>query len=297
MPSDDEVRALVPGPRSITWRRSGDARVFTAAGYALVMQVAHPTVGAGVAEHSTYATDPWGRLLRTLDFTNSLIYGGPEQAAAVGRNIRAMHKQIKGVKPDGTRYHALEPAAYAWVHATLLEAIVSAHARFGHPMSPRERDRFFTEWRGLGRLLGVRDRDIPETWAEFSEYFDATVADVLEDNPTVHGVLAALHRPARPPVPLLGEAAWKAARLPAARAVRLATVGLLPPVLRERFGLRWSRAQELELRAIGAVSRSVTPLMPRSLRVMGPSYMRWRREETDRLAAAPPTLPALTATA
>src|SRR5215472_14166149 len=100
---------------------------------ALVLQVAHPTVGAGVAEHSSYKQDPWGRLFRTLDFTNSLIYGEPAVAAAVARRIRSLHRKIKGTKADGSRYHALEPDAYAWVHATLFEAIASAHARFGNP--------------------------------------------------------------------------------------------------------------------------------------------------------------------
>src|SRR5919197_141749 len=114
-----------------------------------------------------------------------------------------MHKRIKGVKPDGERYHALEPEAYAWVHATLAE-------------------------------------------------------------------------------PLLSDATWRIARLPMARLLSLATVGLLPTRMRDRFGVRWSRAQELELRALGALSRSVTPVMPRSLRNTGPGYLRWRREALER---------------
>jgi uncharacterized protein (DUF2236 family) len=58
----------MPGihPRTITWRRAGDARVLIAAGYALLLQVSHPTVGAGVSEHSQFQRDPWGRLLRAL---------------------------------------------------------------------------------------------------------------------------------------------------------------------------------------------------------------------------------------
>ena len=69
LPTDDEVLALVPGRGSITWRRAADARIFVGAGYALMLQVAHPTVGAGVLEHSNYKADPWGRLFRTLDFS------------------------------------------------------------------------------------------------------------------------------------------------------------------------------------------------------------------------------------
>src|SRR5437870_6091858 len=130
MPPPGEWHALVPRPGSITWRRASDARLLIAAGYALLLQVSHPTVGAGVTEHSQFRRDPWGRLLRTLDYTYTMVYGGPRAAGEMGRRIRAMHTRIRGRTPDRRPYHALEPRAYAWVHATLAEAIVSAHARF-----------------------------------------------------------------------------------------------------------------------------------------------------------------------
>jgi uncharacterized protein (DUF2236 family) len=279
LPTDRELPALVVGPRSITWRRASDSRTLLAAGYALVLQVAHPTVGAGVAEHSSYKQDPWGRLFRTLDFTNSLIYAEPPVAAAVARRLRSRHARIKGVKADGSRYHALEPAAYAWVHATLFEAIASAHARFGDPLRPDQRRQFWAEWRRLGRLLGIRERDLPAPHEGFREYFDAMLADVLEDNESVHGVIESLGEFASPPLPRYVVPAWKLGAFPAGRLLRLATVGMLPPLLRKRFSLGWTRAQELELRALGAASRAATPLMPRSLRVVGPSYLRWRNEE------------------
>jgi uncharacterized protein (DUF2236 family) len=278
LPTDRELPALVVGPRSITWRRASDSRTLLAAGYALVLQVAHPTVGAGVAEHSSYKRDPWGRLFRTLDFTNSLIYAEPPVAAAVARRIRLLHTRIKGVKADGSRYHALEPLAYAWVHATLFEAIASAHARFGRPLRGGQEEQFWSEWRRLGRLLGVRERDLPTTYEGFREYFDAMLADVLEDNETVHGVIESLGEFASPRLPRYMVPAWRLGAFPAGRVLRLATVGMLPPLLRKRFCLGWTRAEELELRALGAALRSATPVMPGSLRVVGPSYLRWRNE-------------------
>ena len=125
MPPSSEWRSLVPGSATVTWRRAGDVRVLLAAGYALLLQVSHPTVGAGVSEHSRFRTDPWGRLLRTLDYSCTMVYAGPEQAGEMGRRIRAFHKQIRGVRPDGVPYNALEPEAYAWVHATLAAGIVA----------------------------------------------------------------------------------------------------------------------------------------------------------------------------
>jgi uncharacterized protein (DUF2236 family) len=286
MPSDQEVPALVVGPHSITWRRASDVRTFFAAGYALVLQVAHPTVGAGVAEHSSYKQDPWGRLFRTLDFTNSLIYGDPPVAAAVARRLRSLHRKIKGVKADGSPYHALEPDAYAWVHATLFEAIGSAHARFGSPLGEEEEEQFWLEWRRLGRLLGIRERDLPATRAGFRRYLDATMKDVLEDNETVHRVIESLGEFACPPLPRYLAPAWRLGGFPASIVLSVATVGMLPPLLRERFGLGWTLGQELELRALETASRATTVLMPRSLRSLGPSYLRWRGDEcTDQLGS------------
>jgi uncharacterized protein (DUF2236 family) len=276
LPTDDELLALVPGPDSITWTRAADARTLIAAGYALVLQVAHPTVGAGVAEHSDYQEHPRDRLFRTLDLTSALIYSEPAVAAAVAREVRARHTAIKGVRRDGGRYHALEPRAYSWVWASLFGAIVAAHERFGDPLRDDERERFWSEWRQLGRLLGVRERDLPAPLAEFDAYWQHMVSDVLEDNESVQGVIASLRAPPVPSRLRYAAPAWRLGTLPGARALQLATVGLLPAVLRQRFGLSWTLAQECKLRAIGATSRSLTPLMPRPLRQFGPSYLQWR---------------------
>jgi uncharacterized protein (DUF2236 family) len=282
LPSEDEVPSLLPGPESVAWRRSSDARILATAGYALILQVAHPTVGAGVHEHSNFEADPWGRLLRTLDYTTVMTYGSPELAGPMGRRIHEMHKHIKGTKPDGERYFALEPEAYAWVHATLAQSIVAGTERFARRMSPVEVDRFYAEWLGVGRLIGVPAGELPERWLDFRAYFDRMIDERLEDNETVHTVLRTLAKPTAPPLPMLNDPVWRVARLPMARLGALATVGLLPPRLRSRLGLQWTRGQELELRALAALSRSVTPLMPASLRCFGPAYLRWRRDAIER---------------
>jgi uncharacterized protein (DUF2236 family) len=288
LPTREQAAALVPTPASITWRRAGDLRLLVhTSGYALLLQVAHPVVGAGVREHSDFAADPWGRLMRTLDYVNALVYGGPDLAFEMGRRVREMHKRIKGVMPDGTHYHALEPEAYAWVHATLADAIVAGHEHFGRPFTADQRERFWEEWRRLGRLIGVRERDLPAGWGPFREYFHAMVADRLRANPAVYEVLEALQSPVAPPLPgPLGDRAWSIARVPARRLATLGMVGLLPQTLRRRLGLPWSAAQEVELRALGAAARATTPLLPESVRVSGPGYLRLRREAIARGDAA-----------
>lgn len=282
MPPAGDWPSLAPHAGTITWRYAGDARLLVAAGYALVLQVSHPTVGAGVSEHSQFRHDPWGRLLRTLDYTYTMVYGGPCAAGAMGLRIRSFHKQIRGVRPDGRRYHALEPEPYAWVHATLAEAIVVAHERFGRPLVNEQREQFWAEWRALGRMLGVRDRDLPADWLGFRAYVAEMSADTLQHTSAVDEVLEALAQPTPPALAPLRGPGWAAVRAPLGHLLRLTTVGLLTPELRGRFDVRWTRANEVELRALGAALRSATPLMPSWLCNTGSSYLRWRREAIAR---------------
>jgi uncharacterized protein (DUF2236 family) len=281
-PDEEEAVRLAVGPESITWRRAGDARTMFGAGAALLLQVAHPTVAAGVREHSDFKADPWGRLWRTLDYVHMLVYGGPEAAVNTGRAMRAMHQRIKGTAPDGRRYHALEPEAYAWVHATLAETIIGSHARFGRPLDDAQRTQFWDEWRGLGRLLGIREQDLPPTWAGFRDYVEEMCATKLEPSDVVDDVLESLADPKAPDVRGLGPRTWKAVTLPTSHTMRLATIGLLSETARKQLGLEWTRAMELELNAIGRLSRSTTPVLPRSLRIVGPRYLRWRSDAITR---------------
>src|SRR5256884_7068236 len=288
MPPPGEWQALVPRPGSITWRRASDARLLVAAGYALLLQVSHPTVGAGVSEHSEFRRDPWGRLLRTLDYTYTMVYGGPSAAGEMGRRIRSFHRRIRGIAPDGRPYHALEPSAYAWVHATLAEAIVLAHERFGRRFDDAERERFWAEWRALGRLLGIRERDLPPDWARFSAYVQEMVLATLVHTPAVDEVLTALARPSAPAVSALRGPRWSLARIPLGHVLQLTTVGLLPSALRRSFALRWTPAQEFELRSLAVALRSSTPIMPSWLKNTGAGYLRWRAQAIAHGDAAAP---------
>lgn len=282
LPPISEAHRFAVGPSSVAWHHAGDARAMFSAGTALLLQVAHPTVAGGVREFSDFKADPWGRLWRTLDYVNLLVYGGPQVAAGTGRAMREMHKRIKGVDPQGRRYHALEPEPYAWVHATLAYGIVVAHRRFGRPMSARDIETFWQEWRGLGRLLGIRERDLPETWAGFRAYVDRMVDERLEDNDVVRDVLATLSEPGAAPVTWLGDRTWRAAFAPAGHTLSLSTIALLPRGMRDKLGLELTAAQRAEVRALGALSRATTPVLPQSLRTMGPAYLKQRRRQIAR---------------
>jgi uncharacterized protein (DUF2236 family) len=280
-PAEREIPSLLVGPDSITWRYASDSRLYFVMLYALLLQVAHPVVGAGVRDYSDFEQRPWNRLLRTIDYVTVLVYGGAD-AVAMGRRLRGLHKGFKGVREDGKPYYALEPEAYAWVHATLLETYVAGHERFGRPMRPDQKERFYREYRGLGRLIGVRDKDLPATWSEFRTYFDETCANELVRTVSVDRVLAATQGDVPPPLPIMPDLLWRAIRLPASRAMWLGGIGMLSPELRHLFGIDWTRRDERALERIGSVSRALTPVLPRPLQIVGPAQLRMRRRAFER---------------
>lgn len=269
------AREKIVGPESVCWRFASDVRLHLVMLYPLLLQVAHPTVGAGVQDFSDFERRPFQRLLRTIDYVNLLVYGG-EDAITAGRRLRALHGRFRGVREDGRPYAALEPEAYAWVHATLLRTYVDGHAQFGRPMRPDQIDRFYDEYRGLGRLIGVRARDLPDSWPRFCDYFERVSATELGPNEAVRRVLRAVKLNGPPIVPVPG-AVWAVARIPAGRALWLGGVGLLTPELRRRLAISWSLRDQLAFAALGRAIRTMTPLMPAGLRIVGPAQLRSRR--------------------
>ena len=280
-PSEDEIDALIVGPESVTWQFTSDVRLFFAPLYALLLQVAHPTVAAGVRDYSDFEKRPLERLLRTIDYLVLLQYGGRE-AVGVGRRLREMHGRFTGVGPDGRPYYALERSAYTWVHATLLETYVRAHRYFGRPMTRSQLERFYREYTGLGRLVGVRAEDLPEDWEGFRAYFQRMVDRELGPNETVDRVLEVTRRPAGPELPFVAELIWRTLRVPAARLMYLGGVGLLPPALRERLRISWSRREERNFRRLAVSSRALEPILPATMKAFGPTQLRLRRRAIAR---------------
>ena len=109
------------GPDDVTWRVNRETVLLAGGGRALLLQVAHPLVAAGVAEHSNYREEPWGRLYRTLDVTTRIVFGDAETSRQAARGLRATHRRVRGVAEDGTPYDARDPELLLWVWATLVE--------------------------------------------------------------------------------------------------------------------------------------------------------------------------------
>ena len=282
LPSPDEYADLAPSPGSPVWRAFNDVRLLHTSGYATLLQVAHPTVGHGVHQYSSFVKDPWGRLLRTLDYVHGTIYGGPELAGEIGARVRNMHKTIKGTKSDGSRYSAMEPDAFAWVHATLAHSVFEGYRLFATPMSDYEKEAFWSEWMGVGRLIGVRYRDLPETAAGFEEYFESVIDDELEWTPAIPEVLDTLGGSPPPNVPGMRPGLWRVAArpdgLPAARGHDRPDARAAAPAP----GAAVQRARAARVQGHGRHSRAAGPAIRGPLAQFGPNYVRWRHEALAR---------------
>ncbi|WP_030064206.1 oxygenase MpaB family protein [Streptomyces natalensis] len=271
---------IPPPPGGILWSLVGDIRMVLTLPAALTMQVAHPAVGAGVDDHSVFRTDPWGRGERSLASLQLWVYGG-EEAVEEGRRLRRLHRTIQGTDAHGRTYHALSPAFYSWVHATGYPVFRYAQRYLGRPFTEAQERQLYAEWLQVGRILGIHDRDMPQTIEEFWPYYRTVLDEELEQGAVVRELLfpeRPMPAPDRGPRPLLLllRLTWPWLYPRFARLRRFLTIGLMPPEARRALGLEWTAAQERTLRRCGRVVRVAVPMLPERLRYM-PIARRARR--------------------
>jgi uncharacterized protein (DUF2236 family) len=235
-----------PGPDSLVFRRMADDRALLIGGATLVLQVADPTVGAGVKQHSNFKAEPWRRLYGTLVSLATIVYGTTADASSEVERLRQMHESIRGVDRRGRTYSALRPAPWAWVHGTLAWSVIRLNELFRTPFTGAEAEQYWCEWLAVGRLLGVRDGDLPDTYAGFAAMIDALAATELEDNQSVRDVVEAVSQ-------------------------------IPPPTLATRLDLRLTDREQRRLRRFTALVAGLRRLLPRPLRP-GPAALliQWR---------------------
>lgn len=246
------------------WRYFGDFRAGLLAGQVLVLQVAHPVVAAGVRDHSDYVEDPWTRLMRTAASLSIYVYGGPEGARYEADRLRALHRSFTGVDADGRRYSALNPHAYAWVHATLVMVPVDTQRFYGKPMTPSELDEYYAQMCDVGRLLGLREQDLPPTWPDFERYYAETL-DGFGPNETISTLFETI-RTVKKPWRWLPDARWIRLRRWQYLAQMFVIRGTLPPALRDRLGLQWTDRDQRRFDRFRTVVRLAGGLVPVTLR-------------------------------
>ena len=254
------------GPGSMTWKVLREPMLVLAGARALLMQAAHPSVAQGAIDHSTYAQDPFGRLVRTFEWAGSVAFGTTSEARTNSARVNRLHHRVGGKLPpgDGTRatrggsaYSAMDEDLLLWVHATFVDMLLVAHDRMVGGLTQGDRDQFVHEWEAVGRLMGVPERLFWPDHAALRAYVDEEIQGGAA-RPGAGSRLVArtvLHPPL--PTPVLR---------PLMNALSFISIGFLPPELRRGYGIPWTRAHDFAHGSIVRSLRTSRSRLPRRLR-------------------------------
>ncbi len=265
-------------PNGIFWRVNREALLLLGGGSALLLQIAHPLVAAGIAEHSGFREQPVRRLYRTVSSMRKIIYADRGTALATASHVNRVHATVHGVLteptpvfPVGTPYRANDPALLLWVHATLVETALRTYETFLPALRPSDRERYYQESKTIGAVLGLTHTDLPEDYDAFSRYFDTMVeGPELYLTPTVAELAEHIIHPPISWFPRI-----------AGDALSIATTALLPEPIRALYGLRWSPRRKL---AWDFVRRSIRRTLPYVPEVLHASRLARRSEKLLRRA-------------
>ncbi len=253
-----DPRAGIYGPDSVSWLVDRELVTFVAGGRAALLQLAHPAVAHAVDQHSATRHDLAGRFQRTFRHVFAMAFGDLDHAVAAARRVHAIHSRIHGTDDRGAPYHANDPEALLWVHATLVDSAVLAFEQVIRPLSPVERDRYLYESRRFARLFGIPLSDFPADWPAFDAYNRRMWATLRITEPA-REMARFLMRAPRP------------ALQPLADHYALLTAGLLPARVRDGFGFPWSPRRRWAFAATLRALRAIYPQLPARLRQV-PAY-------------------------
>ena len=148
-------------PSSITWKIHSDPAMLIGGIRALFQQALHPQAMAGVAEHSNFREDAWGRLQRTGDYVSTLTFGTPAQANQLSARVRKIHSQL-GLD---------DPKLLLWVHMAMVDSFLDVAVRSGLTLSNAERDQYVAEMVLFAQAVGIAESNVPKNVAEMKNYF------------------------------------------------------------------------------------------------------------------------------
>lgn len=251
----------------VTWRVHREVILVAGWGRAILLQLAHPLVAQGVADHTGFtrgAADGLARLRRTVDAMLAMTFGPAAHAGEAVRRINRIHDRVHGRLqeplgrfPRGHPYSAHDPDLLAWVHATLVDSQLLTYRLLVGRLTPAEGDRYCREASAVEDALDIPRGRLPRSEADLRSYLDATLesGDIAVTDVARRLAAAVLAPPL--PRPLAGLSRW---------AGRLVTAALLPDRIREAYGLPWSPARERGARAGLRAARMVLPIVPPALR-------------------------------
>jgi uncharacterized protein (DUF2236 family) len=259
------ARSRLAGAASVSWRVNAERIVLLGWGRAILLQLAHPLVAAGVFGHSSFRATPWAaasRLYHTVHAMLALTFGSDDDRERALDAIRAIHRRVNGVLehgvgafPAGTRYSAEDPALVVWVHATLIESVILTYEHLVAPLSAEERDAYCEEAFPIAVALAARAQDVPRRWDDLRSFMERMHAS---------GALAVgSHGRELSRAVLSPAGGWAVA--PASWVNRVVTIGLLPSGVRQQYGLAWTERDERKLARILSCLRATRRVLPDAL--------------------------------
>ena len=235
---------------------AGEAVMLLAGGRSILLQLADPAIGHGVAHHSDFENRPLDRLAGTLSYAYAVTCGTPEQARAAVRRVNRAHVPVVGPEAgEAPAYNAFSPDLQLWVAATLYDSAVGMHERVFGAFDEATAESLYREYAVLGTSLQVPEALWPRDRAAFAAYWQQRL-DGLRTDATTREVARRLLYPRSGPLLL---------RL-AMPLARLVTVGLLPPAVRDLFELSWSPRRQRRFDRMLRLTIRLYPLLPMRVR-------------------------------
>ncbi|MEJ2346254.1 MAG: oxygenase MpaB family protein [Gammaproteobacteria bacterium] len=244
----------------VFWRVAREPALLLAGMRALLMQVAHPKVAQGVADHSRYRDDPLGRGIRTFTAVYAMVFGSADTAVEAAARVRDIHRRVRGVVPAALpagvdpAYAATDSQLALWVAATLVDSSVVAYELFVEPLSAADKEQFYQESKRFGELFGIARDCYPPGWNDFRAWMNGMLS-----GPAVS--VTATARDIRRS--LLGGTVLTRLLAPANYVM---AAMLLPQPLADAYGLRRNAPVRLGFRLIAVMVRLAVRLVPRRLR-------------------------------
>lgn len=251
-----EPDAGLYGPDSVTWRVHADPTMVIGGLRALLLQAVHPLAMAGVAQHSDFRADPWGRLFRTAEYVGVTSYGTTAEATRAAARVRGIHRKLGGIEPESGRpYRVDDPNLLLWVHCCEAESFLSTATRCGLRLTAAERDAYYAEQVTNARLIGLPNA--PSSAAEMAAYF----ADMQPELTVTAEARATAHFVLFPPMPTKAapaRLAWVALAGTAA--------AMLPRWARRLYKLPGLPPTDLAATAVGLALRTGLLAIPEGVR-------------------------------
>ncbi len=235
---------------------AGEAVLIAAGGRSILLQIADPSIGHGVAHHSDFAARPLDRLRGTLTYVYAVVFGTPEEAARARHQVNHAHGPVAGpATAERPAYSAFTPELQLWVAATLYDSAITMRELVYGPPDDATADALYSEYAVLGTALQMPLGLWPRDRAAFARYFDQRLGELRTDAATRTVARQLLH-PRTGPL-------WLRLMMPFGRFV---TVGLLPVSVRELFDLPWNEGSQRHFDRLIRLTRRIYPHLPRRLR-------------------------------